>query len=206
MPWDIGLFFVFVFFFLLLFACLFLWVMFTFTAVWDTNNSASVKVLSSSSCCQLYLRVIKFWIYLGEYHMFSKCTEIDFAWDHYPNNCTPLYFDRMNSKGIMKPSWWLYVEAINKYLVLLMHPSPVAEGVYISLSCLYKIQASHSEISLELYLVYNFYVENLELGMYFSIPVFCMPVFCMEWIYLFITIHLKSTNAIKFLFALLIMK
>lgn len=140
--------FCFCFLFLLLFVCLFLSVMFTFTAVWDMNNSASVKVLSSSSCCWLYLRVITFWIYLGEYHMFSKLTEIDFAWDHYPNNCTPLYFDRMNSKGIMKPSWSLYVEAINKYLVLLMHPSPVAEGAYISLSCLYKIQASHTEISL----------------------------------------------------------
>lgn len=54
------------------------------------------------------------------------------------------------------------MEVINKYLAL-MHSSPVAEGVYISLSCLYNIQASHSEISLELYLVFSFYVENLEL-------------------------------------------
>lgn len=179
----------------------FLSVLFTHTPVWDMNNSVSVKVLSSSTCCGLYIHAIKWWIYLGERHIFSKYTEIDFSWDHYPNNCTPLCFDRMNSKGIMKPSWWLYVEVTNKHLILLMHPSSVAEGVCISLSCLYKIQASHSEISSECFLVYNFYVEYLELGMYFSIPVFCMA-----WIYLFTTIYLKSASAIKFLFAWLIMK
>lgn len=60
----------------------------------------------------------------------------------------------------MKTSWWLYVEVITKFHGPAMHLSPVAEGLYICLSCLYK-QALHSEVSVEWYLVQMCYAENL---------------------------------------------
>lgn len=110
-------------------------------------------------------------IYFGEGPMFSKCI-LNAYWNWFDTIILTIVLFSLKLTGWTQRGLWKHPGGfvwkwLNKFRVPMMHSNPVAEGLYIWFSCLYKIQALHSEVSLEWYLVYMYYAENLEPGMYF---------------------------------------